>query len=366
MRKLSLFVLPAVLLFCGCAKEPIRIGFVGGLTGKMSDLGISGRNGLQIAVDSINKTGGIEGRPLELLVKDDKNERPRAEAAVLELIDSGVEAIVGHMVSSMSLQTASIVTEAETLMISPTTSTPELTGKDDFFIRVMPENTAEVELLVEFAASEGGINSVSAVIDLSNSDFTRPWWDYFAVKFTEAGGTVISEREYNSEEEVDYKQIISDVISGGPEGIVLVTNAFETAMFCQQIAKLPEQPEIIPCGWAMTEDLIRYGGNTVEGLLFVSAVYPESESAEFKKFKFEYMDSFGSEPDFAAINAYNAGMVLKRGFLEKEKQESLKEAIIRIGDFKGLQGEFSIDKFGDAKREYHFLEIRGGGFSPRN
>ncbi len=53
-------------------KEILKKSFVGGLTGRLSDLGIGGRNGVMLAVEEINNAGGISGRPVKLITKDDK------------------------------------------------------------------------------------------------------------------------------------------------------------------------------------------------------------------------------------------------------------------------------------------------------
>jgi branched-chain amino acid transport system substrate-binding protein len=83
-------------------KNAYKIGFVGGLTGKSSDLGIQGRNSVMLAVEEINSQGGINGRPLQLITKDDKQDPQTALKVDRELIDEGVITIIGHMTSTMS------------------------------------------------------------------------------------------------------------------------------------------------------------------------------------------------------------------------------------------------------------------------
>ena len=245
------------------------------------------------------------------------------------------------------------------------TRTPELSGRDDSFIRVMPENTAEVRALVEFFVEKQNIRSAAAIIDLSNEGYTLPWWNNFQTAFISRGGEVKNELFYNSEGAIDYADIVREAAADSPEGLVLITNAFDTAMFCQQLAKQNITSRIIPCGWAMTEDLIRHGGNTVEGLYFITAISPELENKEYVQFKREYSEQFGSPPDFAAVHAYDAAMLIRRAYTEKKREESLKEAIVRIGTFTSLQGGLTINKYGDAQREYHVLVIRDGAFVRR-
>ena len=113
----------------GCDNnKPIKVGFVGGLTGRLSDLGIAGRNGVIMAIEEINKAGGINKRPIELITKDDKQDPEVAVNVDKELIDEGVVAIIGHMTSAMSIAALPLINKKQILMISPTTSTNKLFG----------------------------------------------------------------------------------------------------------------------------------------------------------------------------------------------------------------------------------------------
>lgn len=119
-----------------------KIGFSGTLTGRGTEFGTRDRNAAQLAVYEINKNGGIKGRPLVLITKDDKNDPDTARKVDQELIDAGVVAIIGHPTSHMTLASVALMNTIKMLMISPTTSTTNLTGIDDYFIRVTPDNRA--------------------------------------------------------------------------------------------------------------------------------------------------------------------------------------------------------------------------------
>ena len=72
----SVITLACALGVTACTPpEPVRIGFIGGLSGRVADLGIDGRNGAVLAVELRNKAGGIKGRKVELLVEDDQQFR---------------------------------------------------------------------------------------------------------------------------------------------------------------------------------------------------------------------------------------------------------------------------------------------------
>ena len=70
LRTAALLLVLGLVSGCG-PREPVRVGFLGGLSGRVADLGEAGRNGAQIAVEEVNRAGGIDGRQIQLIVRDD-------------------------------------------------------------------------------------------------------------------------------------------------------------------------------------------------------------------------------------------------------------------------------------------------------
>ncbi len=102
-------LLPLFTLFlaflgsCSCdLDKAIKIGFVGSITGKNSDLGVAERDAVQLAVENVNSSGGINGRMLSLIVRDDAFTPERAAEAVESLAREKVAAIIGPTGSSMA------------------------------------------------------------------------------------------------------------------------------------------------------------------------------------------------------------------------------------------------------------------------
>lgn len=117
-------------------RTPIKIGFTGTLTGIQSERSIMIRNRVLLAVNEINEAGGINNRPIEIIIKNDQGQPGIAQEVDKELIDAGVSAIIGHTTSRMSEAGSEIANIHQTVMISPTTSTDTLTDKDDYFFRI--------------------------------------------------------------------------------------------------------------------------------------------------------------------------------------------------------------------------------------
>ena len=103
----------AFLALAGCGpQEPIRIGLMAGLSDKGSDLGESVRTGVILAIEHQNQAGGIHGRPIELIVRDDGQDPDLAIRAARELIALKPEIVIGPVTSAMAKSVIPMMNEA--------------------------------------------------------------------------------------------------------------------------------------------------------------------------------------------------------------------------------------------------------------
>ena len=202
-RKFPLFLflvmMVLALLSGACSqKEPILIGFSAGLTGRNAALGVDGRDGALLAVETLNKKGGVKGRTLELVVRDDLSTDKGALAADLELKEAGVVAIVGHMTSETMMAAWSQMKDADILYLSPTVSTPQLQGIKDNFYRLIVVNSYPASQLALHAADSMRLKSVVVFYDADNFAYTNTFVEGFSDQFQKAEGKIEAVYEFRS------------------------------------------------------------------------------------------------------------------------------------------------------------------------
>ena len=211
------------LSFFSCSpSEPISIGFLGGTSGRVADLGIAGRDGVQLAVDLCNQAGGISGRKVQLVIKNDEQTPEVAKRAVRELIDEGVIAIVGPMTSSMGVAVVPVVNEGRVLLISPTVTTEELSGRDDYFFRVSSTTSVFASRNARYQIKMKRMQRVAAVYDLGNKSFTENWFGNFREAFGEGGGEIVKILTFKSGSDSKYLEIARDLLAVRPDGVLII------------------------------------------------------------------------------------------------------------------------------------------------
>lgn len=352
------------LLGGGCTlRRPIRIGFAGELTGRRAELGVDGRDGARLAVETINDAGGVAGRPIELVVRDDLGTPEGAREAARQLIDEGVVAIVGHMTSAQTVAAVPVTEAAGMLLLSPTASTPDLSAKDDLFFRINPTNSLGAHLLARHVFQEREISRVAVIFDTDNGIYTRFYRDAFVEGIEGAGGLLVAEASFSSADEPDFAPLLAQLREAEPEGLLIIASPFDTALIAQRARIEGWSVPLFASGWSTTETLLRNGGTAVEGIEIVMNYDDNSQTPAFLDFVARYHERFGRLPTFAAAQAYEAIGVLAAG-LERTggSPEGLPQALMSIGTFEGLSGTIHMDRYGDVVRTLFLITVRDGAF----
>ncbi|HBD07374.1 MAG TPA: ABC transporter substrate-binding protein [Syntrophobacteraceae bacterium] len=357
---LSAFLCVALL---GCSPpEPVRIGFVGGTSGRTADLGVSGHDAVQLAVEQCNEAGGVTGRRVQLIVKDDEQQPDVARQVVQELVDEGVAVIIGPMTSGMGVAVSPIADQAKILLMSPTVTTEELSGKDDYFFRVSSTTREFARRTALYQLKTNRMRRVAAVYDLGNRAFSENWLKNFTEAFA-AGGQVVLTLGFEVGNETTFKKVAGELFSVEADGILIIANSMDSALLCQHIRRLDAKIPIVLSDWGGTERLLELGGKAVEGVNVVQTFDRNSTAPLYQAFRQTYLERFHREPGFPGVYAYDATNVVLESLRQRKSGQSIKETVLAIRNFEGLQSTFSFDDYGDVKRPHISISVvRDGRF----
>ncbi len=362
-RLCAMAVVAAV--FPACERPPVKIGVAMVLTGVNSEIGVTGRNGAVLAADRINAAGGIRGRRIELLVRDDKGDADLAETVDAELAAEGVVAIIGHMASASGLRAVPAASSRAIPLISPTISSTAFSGKDDYFFRVIGENALQGAALAAYAYEDLGLRRIAGAYELTNRAYTATVYDSFKEEFERRGGKVAPAETFVSTVGFDYGPVLQKMRSFAPDGLLSVAGPADNAALCSLLERAASDLPVFAGMWSMTEDLIQLGGRSADRMVVAGSVDPASAEGPYRDFRAAYRKRYGAEPTFSSVHAYEALGILAAA-LERSRAaggEALKAAILDLGEIEGLQGRFSFDRYGDADRPYMVFRVTDGRFA---
>jgi branched-chain amino acid transport system substrate-binding protein len=361
---LAIFLTSIFLLTAGCKEpEPIRIGFLGELTTRAAGLSTSGRNGFLLAIEEVNARGGINNRKVEGLVKDTRMHNATALHAVRTLIDSKVSAIIGPMTSQTAVTLVPEINRAKIPMISPTVSTNKLNGLDDYFFRVYYTNAQAAALLAEELSTREDIKRIATIYDLSNSAYTEDWVRYFQGVLEQSDSSLVAKVPFELSSDTHFLDLATEALEAKPQGILILANAVDTAMICQQFTKIGTDLPLYATGWSYSDDLVQVGGKSVEGLNIIQSANWQDPSPAMQQFVKAYQDRFRSAPNFPALHAYDATRMVLATLEKSTDPQSIREELLKIESFAGVQSDLSFDRYGDLKHPVlHLAHITNGKF----
>lgn len=353
-----------VALLVGCdSEQPLRIGFVAGTSGRVADLGISARDAVQLLVDQVNEEGGIGGRHVMVITRDDQQDPETARQVVRDLVAEGVEAIVGPMTSDMAQAVIPVLNESRVVGVSPTVSSERLAGLDDYFFRITATTKDNAERIAAYHVRNKTFHRVAAVYDLNNKVYAENWLKNFQAVFTAPGNQFVDVRGFSTSNATSFSSLVDDLLLADPDGILIVANSMDSALLCQQIRKHTVQPHITLAEWGATERLLELGGRAVEGVTVIQTFDRTNSSPAYLAFKKKFMERHGREPGFPGVYAHDAASVILETLRRRPSEASLKDAILAVHSFQGLQNEISFDRFGDIERPHASISVvRHGQF----
>ena len=153
-----------------------------------------------------------------------------------------------------------------------------------------------------------------------------------------------------------------DLAAKRPEAFLVLASALDTALFAQQLGKIEYRVPVFTSEWSFTSDLLNYGGRAVEGLISYHSFNAESRRPLYLDYKQRFIKRFGYEPSFASVLSYDATRLLLHALEKNSDPDQLKQTLLGIGKFSGLQSDFEFDQYGDVSRHLFKTIIVNGQF----
>ena len=349
-------------LLGGCKpNEPVRVGFIGGLTDRNSDNGQAALNGVILAIEQFNRNGGLDGRMVELVAKDDAQNPATAEQSARELVQTRVEAVIGPLTSGMAQVIVPITGQAGIFQISPTITSMDFYGKDDNLFRINRTTRDNASDYAQVMKNLGQQHTAVAY-DTRNLNFTASWLAEFRRAVEARGDQLAAEIAYESGDNTDFAGVVRQMLASKPDSMVFISGALDVARFAQQARKQAPQLPITAVEWAATEQLPALGGEVVENLLIVQNYDRDDDSSHYREFADAFYRRFQRHPGYSTVASYDAATVVLTALKARQPGEPLKQAVLRSQPYQGLQQAIAFDANGDTERKVFFTQIRNGRY----
>lgn len=333
----------------GDANEPIKIGWVGPLTGDQAVWGKCESQTLEMLIEQKNEEGGLLGRKLELVKYDTKGDVNETINVTKRLVSQDkVAAIIGPNASAGAIAMAGVLTQAKTAGIATVATNPKVTVNDDgslneYSYRVCFIDPYQGSVAASYAAKQLNFKNAAILYDVS-SDYAQGFRQYFVETFKKAGGTIVADEAFNSGD-TDFKPQLTKIKKANPEVVLLPGMYKETALIANQARDLGINAVLMGGdGWP-SEKLNEMAGKAIEGSYVVNHL--DYNDPEAKPLQDAYRAKYGADAGIE-LNAYMAhdAFLIVCAAIEKAgnaNPEDVAKALTEV-QIKGLTGNIKLSK----------------------
>ena len=358
---------PAVDVATAVPSDVILLGEVGSLTGSEATFGQSTANGIQMAIDEVNATGGVKladgtSKKLSVRVYDDQGKPEEAANAVTRLITQDkVKVILGEVASSNSLAMAPKAQAAQIPMITPSSTNPKVTEVGDFISRVCFIDPFQGFVMAKFADETLKAKKVAILKD-NKSDYSLGLSQFFVEEFKKRGGTIVAEEAY-SKGDTDFRGQLTAIKGKKPDAIYVPGYYNDVGVVARQARELGiKAPLLGGDGWE-SEKLYELGGAAIEGSYYTNHYSAEDPNPRIQEFISKYKAAFGGAmPDSLGALGYDAAKVAiaAMGRARDLSGAALKDEINKTKDHPGIAGTITLNDKRDAVKPAVVLQVKGG------
>jgi branched-chain amino acid transport system substrate-binding protein len=360
-------ILAAALALTACDKkaaesDEIVIGHFGSLTGATATFGQSAQKGIEMAVDAVNRSGGVLGKKLKLLAEDDQGKPEEAMTVVTKLISKDrVVALLGEIASSNSLAAAPMAQQSRIPMISPGSTNPKVTQVGDYIFRVCFIDPFQGQVMAKFAANTLKVHKVAVLRDIK-SDYSMGLANFFVENFKKLGGEILADESY-SQGDKDFTAQLTSIKGTNPEAVFVPGYYTEVGLIARQARKLGiTVPLLGGDGWDSSK-LWEIGGEALNGCYYSNHYSVDDPNPILRKFVQDYKARYGSGgdsiPDAMAALGYDAGLILADAIkrANSARPDSIRMALAQTKGFMGVTGTISLDENRNAVKPAVVLEV---------
>lgn len=335
-----------------------QIGVILPLTGSGAVWGQNAKKGIDLAVEEINRQGGVGGNDVEVIYEDSQTLPKFAVAALNKHIDvNQVEACIVDMVSSNVLAMAPVANREEVVLISPGASSPKITHAGSFVFRNWPSDALQGELNAQHAYEK--MRARTASILFINNEYGVGLQSVFSAEFTRLGGTIEVVESFEQGAS-DFRSSLTKLKATPTDVLYILAYPKEWPLILVQAKELGINVPIL--GTETTEDptIIENAGDAANGVIYSVPEKPSQTDERVAHFLEAFREKYGEEPGITADAAYDAVYLLVDAIRENGYDgPRIRDYLLTVKNYHGAAGATTFDENGDCIKPFIFKRIEG-------
>ncbi len=341
---------------------PIKAGAVNMMTGSGAAYGIAAKEGHDLAMEEINKAGGILGAQLQIIYEDEASKPEQAVAAFTKLINKdNVVAIFGAAYTPSTMAIQNIIQEQKIPAITPVSSSALVTSQGNkWMFRTSPDDLYTIRDLVDYVVGKAKKDKLAILAQ--NNDLGQSGDKLIRENVTRLGGKILTTEWFNPGDK-DFSGQISKLQSAGAEHIFVWAQHPEAAQFARQSKEKGYKMTMYGGTLLSSPKLMELGADAVEGTIFANTFNASDATGKAAEFVKNFKTKFNHDPDNFSAQAYDAVYWLADAIKRAKSADpsKIRDALATTKGFNGVLGSnLSVRDNGDLGYTMLMISVKGG------
>lgn len=343
----------------------VKFGLITAYTGPGAAYGQAMKDGVDLAVDEINKDPNTKYK-IDLVTYDTKLNKTEAVNAMKKAIEEDkVLAVQGPMTSGEMFAAGPIAQQSGVVAFGTGTTAPGITYLGNFIFRNAIPGKLGIPITVEKAHQKFGFKKV-AILYSNNNDQMVGEHQIYTDLFKKMGLDVVADETF-ADKDTDFSAQLTKIQQANPDVICVAGLYQESALIAKKAREMGMNQPIIGGNGFNSPAYIKQAGAAANGSLVATPWNPESDTPKAKHFIEAFKAKYGHEPDQFAAQAYDA-MYLMHDAAEKAgtttDRKKFRDTLAGIKGFEGATGKFEFDDNRDPKMDLTVLQVKDGKWVP--
>lgn len=361
---LSLFVLTGCNSIGANNDDVINVGMDMELSGAVSAYGIVQKKGVELAIEEINADGGILGKQVKLIAKDNRSDTTETFSVASNLMSNdNIVAVIGPATSGAVKAALPITNKAKVPLLTPSGTDDEITvteGKvNEYAFRACFQDSLQGVILANYAMNNLKANKAVIIADKS-SDYAKGLTKSFKETYT---GDIVAE-EYFAAGDTDYQAILTKTKKEDFDFIYIPAYYTEAGLIIKQAREMGIDVPVLGADGFGDPKLVETAGSKNVSNVYYTAHFSENAPATDRVIPFvnAFKEKFNEDPNAFAALAYDSMYMLKAAMEDagEVSTESLTNSLVSLKDFEGVTGNISMGSDHNPRKTLVVLGLTNG------
>lgn len=344
------------------SSEAVKVGLITPMTGNFSYYGEYVPRGMELAVEEINANGGINGRPISVVIEDSMADPKQGLSAFNKL--SSIDGIKLILVNNSDVMMA-IAPEAEkskTVLFGMGGASTNISSAGDYIFRhnILPQDDAKVIAYLMY--NKLGCKDIALFI--VNAEAGISYSQFFEQEFKRLGGRIVLKELYEKGA-TDFRTPLTKLSGVNVKCGFAASHVKEVAGILSQTKQLGLDFQWVGMYASETQDLLKIAGDSANGYIFTTFFDIDSNGPRVVGFREKFISQYGKKPEMYSALAYDSLKVLAEAMKrcpDPEDAACIKNKLYKIQDFQGVTGTIAFDANGDTRKSVIVKTVKDGKF----